>query len=612
MRRGRASGQPQDWLPEQWQPSSLSENLNSRLRAGVTQAGHLGRLRQAMAKARGGKPIVMVGLGASVTSDFGGAVGYMQERYSLGYIGVPKTCRGDCVRYGWMLPVFRYLTQHGAARNINGSEPSSLVNCGQAARFVSSYIDCTASSVPENADLIIVDGSNGMPFAGRDFRPTEVVLRRLLSLPNQPAVIVLHWLDWCACGLDTCKPGPRVDRHRTGWCYSPEGFNQSWIIGRRREEGGWATLAKHYQLPTLSMRLALHPLSTTFGESTTSDGLHSIWKAPDKFTWDGLHPNPCKGTFESCTYSMLIATTLNRFFADVVLDRYDTESTSKEALPVPCSTIKARSLERSGPIVERCFGWGIDRRVPPPIANVSGWRHTTMDTAVSFDAPAHCYGSRRRAPRSAVASPPPPSLPCPNHKDGWTAFDPGSFAVFELPLSAASASKELRAGLKSSWNANLALIYLSSYEGMGLAHVTCERGCDCQGQRIDAHRSTDFISVWEQTSFPVVVHGGRARTCAIRMLLENRSTATLQGAGAASNSFGKRARPGTKFKLSSLVLRWAAEDASAAAVAGTVSTGRPTSTDKASLCAEDRLRKTVHDTAARCTITPPGAGCLDV
>ena len=204
-----------------------------------------------------------------------------------------------------------------------------------------------------------------------------------------------------------------------------------------------------------------------------------------------------------------------------------------------------------------------------------------MDTAVSFDAPAHCHGSRRRA--KAIASPPPPSLSCPNHKDGWTAFDPGSFALFELPLSAASESKEYGEDLKRSWNATLALTYLSSYEGMGLAHVTCERGCECQGQRIDAHRSTDFNSVWEQTGFPVVIHGRVARTCAIQLVLENRSSANLEGGRDEGNALGIRARPGTKFKLSSLVLRWAAEDANTASKpTSDPSKGKPPS--KASFC----------------------------
>ena len=185
-----------------------------------------------------------------------------------------------------------------------------------------------------------------------------------------------------------------------------------------------------------------------------------------------------------------------------------------------------------------------------------------MDTAVSFDAPAHCYGSRPRALKKALASSPPPSSPCPNHKDGWTAFDPGSFALFELPLSSTSESTRNSIALKISWKATLTLAYLSSYEGMGLAHVTCEHGCDCKGVRIDAHRSTDFTSIWEQASLPVTIHGGRARACAIRMVLENRSSANVRQA----DSRNTRARPGTKFKLSAMVLRWTEEDAAASAV----------------------------------------------
>ena len=48
---------------------------------------------------------------------------------------------------------------------------------------MNNYLDCTASSVPQNVDLIIVEGSNGMsPIVGRDLVSTEKVVRRLFSL----------------------------------------------------------------------------------------------------------------------------------------------------------------------------------------------------------------------------------------------------------------------------------------------------------------------------------------------------------------------------------------------------------------------------------------------
>ena len=302
-RRRSVSAEAKDWLPDRWQPSNIPAELATRLRAGVSRLGHLGRVRRVLARVDRGEPIVMAALGSSVTSDFGGAVGYMQERFKLGYIGVPRKCRGKCVQYGWLLPIFRFLTQNQAAAH--NMQNASLVNCGQAARFISTYLDCTSSAVPETADLIIIDGSNGMaPVVGSKFLPTEKLVRRLLSLPHQPAIIVLHWMDWCACSLSVCKPGPRVNRHKSLSCYQPQGFNESWIIGRRREdETGWADLAKHYRLPTLSLRRALHPSAMPQAVRSSSDvnlaNVSQLWRFPQTFTWDGLHPMACSSSWEN-------------------------------------------------------------------------------------------------------------------------------------------------------------------------------------------------------------------------------------------------------------------------------------------------------------------------
>ena len=561
MKTRGAQPEPQHWLPPQWDPSALSDELNVRLRAGVSHIGHLGRLKHVLAKADRGESIVMAGLGASVTSDFGGVAGYMQDRYKLGYIGVPKRCRAMCVKYGWLMPVFRYLTKDGS-KTRNATKASSLVNCGQAARPVNNYLDCTASSVPQNVDLMIVEGSNGMsPIVGRDVVSTEKVVRRLFSLPNRPAIILLHWLDWCACRLDVCKPAPRIDRHRANFCYGPQGFNQSWIVGRRREdETGWAALAKYYQLPTLSMRLAFHPMAAgKAGTTVTSAG--PLLKSPQEFTWDGLHPRPCTKGWQGCEYIMLISALVNRFLADVKQGHIDGDSSdTRRQHTLPCSPLKSRARERSGPMVERCFGWGIDRRVPPPVTNVSGWKHTTMDTANSFDPPEHCQARRRKD--SLVNDTSQVPRPCPIPKDGFTAFHPGSFAVLELPLSSGSKISLSERQRAVSWKAKLDLTYLSSYEGMGVAAIRCARGCACEMTRINAHRSSEFTSLWQKSSFPVVVSPDHGNVCEVKLVLEAPTgmNSPLRQASYVKDVPRSSSRAGTKFKLSSVVLRWAAED----------------------------------------------------
>ena len=465
----------------------------------------------------------------------------MQERFKLGYVGLPGRCTGRCVHLGWALPIFRFLQQLGG---VNGStcstaaNASAIVNAGQAARYVDNYLDCTASVVPAEADIIVVDGVNGMsPMVGNHVKPTEKVLRRLLSLPHQPAIVLLHWMDWCACAR-SCQPSAsnvlRKDRHRNGSCYTAEGFRQSYEVSTRREQSSWASLARHYQFAVLSMRSAFHPLARagqgTSNSSSDDDGLSGDGDGPASWTSDGLHPKMCLGSWQKCRYSLLIAALLNTFLADVHGGHHHWPLVGgghDQPLPLSAMPLRSRASERTMP-VERCFGWGVDRRVTPPIdRRVStpardGWRQTSMDTAHSFDPPAHCTGRRSQQ-----------SLPtCPKAKAGLTAFSPGSVVVFELPVSSSTTTT----APGRSWSASLTLGFLTSYEGMGMAVASCMRGCECEPTTVDAHRSA-LISVVERLSWPVRLHGD---TCAVSVVLENR---TRSG--------------GTKFKVDSITLRWA-------------------------------------------------------
>ena len=280
------------WLPPEWHPSRLPEDFVHELRGAIGQMGHLGRLRRVLDRVARNEPIVVAGLGNSVTADFGGVVGAMQDRFPIGYIGTPRRSTGRHLLYGWLLPVFQYLTEHEIPAGSSPEQSSAIVNCGQAARFLSNYLDCMHTTLPVDADLIFIDGVNGLhPINGNQFKPTERLLRRLLALPRQPAVIVIHWLDWCGCA--NCRPGPRTDRHRNGSCYVEDGPSQSWLVGKLREESGWGSLVRHYQLPVLSMRQALHPLSPNRRSAPIGADApypYRASRAMRRFTFDGLHP----------------------------------------------------------------------------------------------------------------------------------------------------------------------------------------------------------------------------------------------------------------------------------------------------------------------------------
>lgn len=649
----------ENWLPATWEPSSMPAELVAQLRAGVMQAGHLGRLHQALERVGRGEPLVLAAVGASVTSDFGGIVGEMQDRHRLGYIGHPGRCHTQCVHFGWLLPIFRFLTR-GTNGSLAQNPASAVVNCGQAARQVSTYLDCTASAVPHTADIIIMDGANGMaPINGNQFKPTERVLRRLLALPHRPAVLLLHWLDWCGCTEYSthCPQGARIDRHHNRTCYTKEGLSQSWNMARLREETGWALLAEHYRLPVLSVRRAFHPLrlaasrggddesngrassaaartasllpedpmsagdgatpklsrrSAKDSNSHKESGSGSTHQNPPSsmvkpaelplLTWDGLHPWRCGALdWRSCRYSLLIAALVNTFIADAAAGRWNTrQSTDRDALLVRCNPVRLGTRIDHRGLREACFGWGIERRLPPPVLSSDGWKVTSMDTSHSFNPPSHCSKRRTRAavhssksnssdggsrsmavlPSTAPAAPP---ESCPKAKPGLTAFEPGSAAIFSLPLStdatlwgpafgaarrhatdgkgsvrAAQRTMEMHSvgiaadmkGRVATQNATLLLTYLSSYEGMGAAAVSCTRGCACPETIVDAQRtevsnalSHAFLSLWETRRIDVLILGDLP-SCTVRveLLRANRSSSSI-------------IRAGHKFKLSALTLR---------------------------------------------------------
>eukprot|EP00322_Chrysochromulina_rotalis_P005295 CAMPEP_0115831698 /NCGR_PEP_ID=MMETSP0287-20121206/2274_1 /TAXON_ID=412157 /ORGANISM="Chrysochromulina rotalis, Strain UIO044" /LENGTH=484 /DNA_ID=CAMNT_0003285055 /DNA_START=113 /DNA_END=1567 /DNA_ORIENTATION=+ len=415
QRRKEAVSQPESWLPHEWKPTSLPSGFVQQLREGVVNVGHLGRLKQAMDRVGHNLPLTIAALGSSVTSDFAGIVGRMQQQFELGYIGLPSRCKQKCVHLGWLLPIFRFLVQNASG---SAAKASALVNAGQSARFVDNY-----------ADIIFVDGVNGMsPVVGNHVKPTEKLFRRLLSLPHRPAIIVLHWMDWCAC-VHNCPNTLRINRHRNGTCYTADGFNQSYGVATRREHTVWADLARHYQLSMLSIRGAFHPsarraaLPSQSSRSILSTYMGSL--GPSSWTLDGLHPKPCNGAWHRCRYSQLIAAFVNTFLWDI-LRGYHGHHGDLTPLPLNHLPLFLRALERTVPM-ERCFGWGVDRRMTPPIGFVNGWQQTSMDTAQTFSPPAYCSEQKPRISKSVT---------CPKSKPGLTAFTPGSTVVFELPVLA--------------------------------------------------------------------------------------------------------------------------------------------------------------------------------
>ena len=181
-------------------------------RRSITHLGDLQRLGRFLAKLRTGEPVTVVGIGSSVTADFGGSVGKWQREVPGCMRGAPGGCgrKRSCVRGGWLLSFFE---------GINASWPHPghrLVNCGEAASRMDYFASCLGSRIDTRADLVIVEPVSTAPsmrpglLQEETFRSAlERVLRLVLRLPRRPAVVLFNSFSWRG-------PLEVAGRHRRG------------------------------------------------------------------------------------------------------------------------------------------------------------------------------------------------------------------------------------------------------------------------------------------------------------------------------------------------------------------------------------------------------------
>ena len=96
-------------------------------------------------------------------------------------------------------------------------------------------------------------------------------------------------------------------------------------------------------------------------------------------------------------------------------------------------------------------------------------------------------------------------------------------AALHVPLDTrmrAAAGGRLAAGAQ---RVLVALEHLTSYEGMGMAQISCAGSCSCEpqlvdGHRVDAHRN---VSVFQQHTFGVL---GASAACSLLFFVPNRTS----------------------------------------------------------------------------------------
>lgn len=296
-------------LAASWHPESLPAGLAAMLRRGVLRKGRLDRLREALSAVDAGRPLTVVAIGASVTANHGGAVGVFQDQFPLRYIAPVSSCTGLCDRPGWLRPVFDFITPP-ATRHPR----SVLVNAGQAGVGLYRYLDCTATVVPDAADLVIIDAATIKSHPAQH----ERVLRRMLRLKGAPALLLLSFPRWCTPVIQGCddveaRCPERIQLHRNASCYSSSAHIESTRKHLEQVERPLLRLADHYGLPMLSAGAAFMD-----AVNAREVGFHM-----DRLTGDSLHPvQGCTmdilrsgGSAEQpqCRYELLVAALVNSF-----------------------------------------------------------------------------------------------------------------------------------------------------------------------------------------------------------------------------------------------------------------------------------------------------------
>lgn len=185
------------------------------------------------------------------------------------------------------------------------------------------------------------------------------------------------------------------------------------------------------------------------------------------------------------------------------------------------------------------------------------WNYTEFDSAWAADA-------RRHRCRQAVGPATRDTGLCATRseqksKPGLTAFTAGSRAIILLHVSTAlpliapdeRPAKRLATDsggemevVRAERSGELLVTYLSSYEGMGSAILSCVHGCACAPAILDGHRgateASRFVSIYTTEKVPVTL---RTNHCNIEVEIMNRT-----------------ASGGHKFKISELALRWLLTD----------------------------------------------------
>lgn len=399
-----------------WVPI-LSE---TQLRRGLSYYGSGQQLEKVAAKLLAREPIVAVTIGSSVTA---GHTTYVDRFFE------------------WINTNFPH-KQH------------KLVNSGIPSTGTDVFAACIDRLVPADADLVVVEFS-GVAYwythvgANSSFATQyEQLLRKLLRRPQSPALLLLHHYAWYYAKTDGLSAGAYY--HTT--------------------ELQFSTLGQYYDIPQVSVRTAVwHEMRQDIAPFKVSaigvapflrekEGVRKIPAgivmpaAPEGnesqyFYQDKVHPATMPGAF-----------VLAELLASLMSTAMDKVAVSKSTASVGRAGVAASSSMPTLPppmipsVVDQssstCL---VQESFRPVVVNTSGFIYTAQ-----------------RPDRETFTQ----------QKWGWMGTEVGAWAELQLStvMSSDTDSADEKAQKRRAW-AHLG--HVRSYEGMGVARVTCVSGCKC-------------------------------------------------------------------------------------------------------------------------------------
>lgn len=390
------------------------------LRRGLYSIGDPARMRRFVHKLLSGDPISVSTLGGSVTAGQGALH------------GGPYVARW----FNWL-------------REISPSPTASVDHTLKNPAFGGStsgiFTVCVNDMVQDDVDLVVVEFAlNDGPGTHEQFKDPlrlsmERLFRKLLALPNKPAVVLLNHYGWLRCG----QPGTHLANYA---CSAENEFN---VIGQ------------YYGLPSLSIRAAAYHL---MAENATGFQAHipfrdheSQAKESDLYYYDEVHPQDRTGHW--AMNDLLVALTQETAVGLAARPLgVEDEEVAQEPLPAPMTpgNYERRS---SACLLQRAF-----ERV---VVQQEGFEW------------------KNERPAAELA----------NQKWGWIATAPGAWAELEVDTTT-----EVKGDLASETN-DVVLTHLISYEHMGKATVECVSGCTCETTELEGY-THEQVSLTSLHRFP--------------------------------------------------------------------------------------------------------------